>query len=363
MAGNDFHRDNHYVPRFYLKSWESSPKQVWTYRILVPHENVPPWKKHSTKGIAHHAHLYTRIAAGQESDEMERWLDKDFESPAEEPIQKAISDSRLTSEDWRRLIRFVAAQDVRTPSRLLKHLKHWQESMPKLLEETLQETVRVLTAAKARGEKVTAPVTNIPYADLFPVRVTTEIEPDQHVGILRAETVIGRGTWLFGIRHLLSKTADVLHQHKWTILTPPNGMTWFTSDNPVVKLNYNGPDCYDFGGGWGSKGTEILMPLSPSHLLYTRIGYRPPKRGSEVPRVVAEEMRRCIAENADRMIYAAEPDADVSRLRPRVVNAEYVRDEMEQWKSWHEEQTNAEMALSRLPKGNNGEQWGQALKV
>jgi len=198
MPAEGFHRDNHFVPRLYLKSWESSTTQVWTYRVLVPHEKFPLWKPQSTKGIAYHAHLYTRIASGQESDEIERWLDKEFEAPAEEAIQKATSGSRMTAEDWTRLIRFVAAQDVRTPSRFLKHLKHWQESMPKLLEETLQETVRVLKAAKARGEKVTAPAMSVPYADHFPVRVTTEIEPDQDVGILKAETVIGRGTWLFG---------------------------------------------------------------------------------------------------------------------------------------------------------------------
>ncbi|WP_183353026.1 DUF4238 domain-containing protein [Geomonas silvestris] len=69
------------MPRLYLKSWGSSSNQVWTYRILAPHERVPVWQEHSTKGIAYHAHLYTRIAAGQENDEIERWLDNDFESP------------------------------------------------------------------------------------------------------------------------------------------------------------------------------------------------------------------------------------------------------------------------------------------
>ncbi|GFO58181.1 hypothetical protein GMST_05060 [Geomonas silvestris] len=39
--------------------------------------------------------------------------------------------------------------------------------MPKLLEETLQETVRVLEAAKARGEKVTAPAKSLPYVSAF----------------------------------------------------------------------------------------------------------------------------------------------------------------------------------------------------
>lgn len=88
LSDRDFHRDNHFVPRLYLKLWETSPKQVWTYPILVSHEKMPLWKERSTRGIAYHAHLYTRLVAGQESDEIERWLDQEYEAPAEEVIKK-----------------------------------------------------------------------------------------------------------------------------------------------------------------------------------------------------------------------------------------------------------------------------------
>src|SRR5205814_31317 len=92
-ASTMFHRDNHYVPRVYLKPWgRESDGRVWTYRVLVEHENVSVWKPFSTKAVANHAHLYTQIAAGIETDQIEKWFDREFESPAEGPIRKAISD-------------------------------------------------------------------------------------------------------------------------------------------------------------------------------------------------------------------------------------------------------------------------------
>jgi hypothetical protein len=71
--------------------------------------------------VAYYSHLYTRIAAGEESDEVEKWLDREFEGPAEESLHKATSEARLTPDDWRRLVCFLAAQDVRTPARFAEH--------------------------------------------------------------------------------------------------------------------------------------------------------------------------------------------------------------------------------------------------
>src|SRR5882757_9387561 len=96
---NPFHRNNHFIPRMYLKLWETPDGKIWTYRILVPHENVSVWKRASTRGVGWHAHLYTQMVAGEETDKVERWLDREFENPAEEPLQKATSDKRLSPND------------------------------------------------------------------------------------------------------------------------------------------------------------------------------------------------------------------------------------------------------------------------
>ena len=348
LADHNFHRDNHYVPCVYLKSWALSPKQVWTYPTLVAHEKVPLWRKRSVRGVAYYAHLYTRIVAGQESDEIEKWLDQEYEAPAEEAIQKATSDARLTPCDWRNLVRFLAAQDVRTPARLVENLQRWHTTMPELLENTLQETLQKLELARTGLTEL--PQAQTPFTEYFPVRVSTEIEPDQEFGKLKAEIIASRGAWLFSIRHLLSKTANVLHQHKWTILSPPKDMSWFTSDDPVIRLNYSSLDQYDFRGGWGSTGTEIFLPLGPRHLLYTQVGKRTPRRGTQFSREQAELIRRLIAEHSHRMIIAEEPDTDVPKLRPRTVSAACVQDEHMQWTMWHKDQTAAERALMGWPE-------------
>jgi hypothetical protein len=343
LTETNFRRDNHYVSCGYLKRWTSSTGRLWAYRILVSHENVPLWKESSIRGIAYHSHLYTRIAAGLESDEIEQWFEHEYETPAEEALQKATSNGRLTPSDWRVLSRFLAAQDVRTPARLVENLQRWYKTLPDLLQNTLQESVQKLELMKSRGENI--PPAESSLARYFPLRIKTETKPNQEFGTLKAETIVGRGLWLFAIKHLLTKTADVLHKHRWTILSPPKGMKWFTSDDPVVRLNYHGPKKYDFGGGWGSEGTEIFMPLSPNHLLYTQIGKRPPLRGTQLSLAKAEMIRRFIAEHAHRIIFAAESDTDVPKLRPRLVSADLFRDEKMQWSKWHEDQTTAERDL------------------
>jgi hypothetical protein len=316
---------------------------VWTYRVLVSHEHVPLWKNSSIRGVAYHEHLYTRVAAGTETDEVERWLDREFEAPAEEAIHKVISNARLTPTDWKQLVRFVAAQDVRTPARLIENLQRWHASFPEFIQTTLERSVRKLEELNRSGTPI--PEDNAPDADYIPLRVTTAIEPGQEVGLLKAETILGRGLWLFSIRHLLTKTLNALHRHRWTILIPPDDLTWFTSDDPVIRLNYYRPGHYDLRGGWGSPGTDILLPLGPRHLLHAVVGKRPPPRGTVLPRSQSEEVRRIIAEHAHRMIIAAERDPDIPQLRPRIVNAEALRRESEQWRNWHAEQTAAEREL------------------
>lgn len=107
--------DNHYVPQSYLKNWSTDGKLL-TYRLLVPHENCELWKGHSTRSIAKHQHLYTYFSGAADSDEVECWLDRDFESPATSSIAKVVREEQLTPGDWNNLFRFALAQSVRPPA-------------------------------------------------------------------------------------------------------------------------------------------------------------------------------------------------------------------------------------------------------
>jgi hypothetical protein len=334
------HRDNHYVPRSYLKRWTHGDLKVWSYRILVSHSRVPLWRESSTRGVAYHEHLYTKLAASGESDEIEHWLDADFETPAESAIERVISDRSLSPADWRLLIRFFAAQDVRTPARLVENLRRWSAELPALMQNTLQSSVTRFAALSSEERQADHGVA-LPDDDL-PLRVTITRSVDEPGGWAKAETISGRGLWLWSMRHVLTSTLRVLYRHRWTILEPPKGMCWYTSDDPVIKLNFTSENDYTFGGGWGSTGTDLLLPLSPNHLLFTQVGKRVPRRGTRMDAAKATLVRRLIAEHAHRYVFAVAPDPFVERVRPRTVDPQALKAEALQWHHWHNEQSEAD---------------------
>jgi hypothetical protein len=332
----------------YLKRFCALDGKVRAYRTLVSHATVNLWNARSPKSLAHISNLYTRIAAGAQSDEIEKWLSHEFEAPAEVPIQKAVSGDRMNRKDWAALIRFLAAQDARTPASIKRNMLRRQSIAQAALDDSMKNLKSALELAKSTGKPITRNDPS-PYSDYLPLKVTKTPIPEQGLVSIKAETIIGRGYYLFGLRTLLTRTVNTLLCHKWTILRPPQGFSWLTSDAPVIKLNYHNPG-YDFGGGWGSKGTNIYMPLDTQHLLFTEVGNaRMPERGSCATVEQATLIRRTMAEHAHNFIFAPSPDPEVERLRPRVVNAEAFKLEAQFWKDWHEEQTKAELELMRTP--------------
>lgn len=333
-------RDNHYVPSVYLKQWATNGL-LPTYRLLVPHERVHLWKRASLKGIAFHRSLYTYIGREGETDEFETWLDRAFEAPAEPVIARAIRGAPLSVDDWQTLVRFTAAQDVRTPRRLREFMDRQAQALPPLMERTLTEGVRKFQDGSWKNQPQPSHPSLAPAPDLFQVKIT---DSGVDMATVRVETTIGRRMWIACCRMLLEQTLHRLIRHRWTIWRAPPGLTWPTSDNPVVRLNYYGLGQYDLRGGWGRTNGEILMPLSPTALLYTKVGERPPPRGSIMPEPVAQSIRRILVENTDRMVFD-QTESDVPLLRPRHVDAAAWAQEQEAWKNWDPEQSAAEHAV------------------
>lgn len=159
---------------------------------------------------------------------------------------------------------------------------------------------------------------------------------------VKVEILMGRGYWHFAMEHALTNTVEVLRKHKWSVLKPCEGLTWFTSDDPVILLNCSADGRYDFGGGWGSHGSQILLPLSPSHLLCTTVGQKPLLRGTRLDRTSTQFVRKVIAEYAYGHIFAATCDEEIPLLRPRVVNESLYRQQSEIWNNFAEEQARME---------------------
>ena len=96
------------------------------------------------------------------------------------------------------------------------------------------------------------------------------------------KVVVGRGLWFYTMKHTLTTTLKVLHNHKWTILEAPAGLGWFTSDDPVICLNFRSESDYDFDGGWNRARGNILFPLSSRYLMFTKSA--PARIQAEFPR-------------------------------------------------------------------------------
>jgi len=336
-------RDNHFVPKLYLKNFASASNEVYEYRILVPHANVPLWKPVHVAGTGYERNLYTRIVRGEEADDIELWLNREFETPANEPLRRVLNDRELSRGDWEILTRFLASQIVRTPAFLIKNLPRWNRMAPKVLEQTLNDVENHLRKAKEMDRKViTDDATR--YTEYLPMRVERKDLPEEGKVQFTTKMVVGRGFWFWSMKLLLTRTLKILQKHKWTILEAPNRLAWFTSDDPVICLNFRSEGEYDFGGGWNRIRGNILFPLSSRHLMITEIGADSyPRR---VPsRYHARLFRRIIAEHAHRRIYSTYLDHQIPRLKPRVVDASAFQKERALWSTWYEDQFKAEQAL------------------
>lgn len=336
------HKDNHYVPQLYLKQWSINGK-IPTYRLLVPHEKIPLWKDHSLRGIAFHQHLYTYVVGQEETDELERWLDQEFEAPAEEAFRRAVNNERMSPENWKNLIRFAVAQDVRTPANLKKFLFRQVESLQELMDEVVENSVKKLEHAAVSGVKL--PICQAGFSNKLPFKVSVNRTADDRSEV-QTKIILGRKLWLWSVRHLLTETIEKVSYNRWTILHAPSGVLWPTTDNPVIKLNFYNTDKYNFDGGWGVPKCDIFFPLSPRHLLHCSVGRRSWPRGTILDQPTAVFIRKIIIEHADRYIFD-KGKSDVHLIRPRIVNSNIYKKEQAAWKSWHQEQSEAERSLFR----------------
>jgi hypothetical protein len=334
-------RDNHFVPQLYLKNFASASGEVCEYRVLVSHFNVPMWKLVNVAGTGYEKNLYTRIVRGEEADDIEQWLGREFESPAKGPLERVLTDKDLKDEDWRILVRFLASQIVRTPAFLINNLPRWNQMAPQVLDQTLRDVEARLRTAKTGREIVRE---SAPHTEYFPMRIDRKDLPEEKRVQFTTKLVVGRGLWFYTMKHTLTKTLKVLHRHKWTILEAPVGLGWFTSDDPVICLNFRSESDYDFNGGWNRQRANILFPLSPRHLMITEIGADPYPR--KVPsRYHARLFRRIIAEHSHRRIYASAEDRKILQLKPRIVDQFAFQNERVLWEAWYEDQSKAEQSL------------------
>lgn len=329
-------RRSHYIPEAYLRGWSQDGLRVHAYRLLVPRPDYPVWQRRSISSLGVWDDLYTSMEEGQEHDEIERWLNREFETPAAIPLAKVRRGEGLSADDFRHLARYLACLDVRTPEAYLEARERARASVPRLLKSVL----RGLRGARAdRPQRLAAPAPAPPLTRPVPeLPIAFRQERKGRQVEVSAEVTIGRQLWLHSLVGLLTNAVRVLSDHSWQILEAAKGYSWFTCDHPVLRLNFESPTRYDLHGGWNRKGGDLMLPLSPTHMLHTRIGYRE----SSHDRLSVEQtklIQRILAQRAGRWIFAHREMVRAEALRPRSVDMEAFSHEESGRRNWHRDQT------------------------
>lgn len=313
---------------------------VHAYRTLVPRHDRRLWDYCSTKSIAVRRDLYTSVAQGRESDRIERWLNDEVENPAQAVLDRLSRGTPLTRSDRKTLARYIASLDARSPVFYHQHT----EMVSTHIEGVLNDTMKVVLAAFERGKRPPElPANNLPSPS---IAVTVDRgEPGADNASLRVNVIVGREMWLEAIERIVDKLSVALESLDWRVVGPHDGWTWYTTDYPLLKLNYYDSGQYDLRGGFGSIGTEIILPLSPTDVLFAQVGK--PAKLSKCSIDQTLLIKRFIAEHAHRWIVSASPVKHAAWFRRRVVSLEKYKSEEEGWKQFHGEQSQAVFELHR----------------
>lgn len=326
--------NNHYVPQFYLRNFSKDKNKIWVYSLLVPHTKVPYWEEKSIKHVAVWKDFYTRIDGTDEIDDFEKWFNTDFETPAEPIISKLINGEIISKQESVILTKYVLSQHIRVPAQLGKTLNTATRSFQKVLnsnpfEKLDKEAIQNYTPKDDENAK------------LLPIKVNVDME----ARAAEVKAVVGRGVYLYALKSLMTNTVKKVQNQNWQVLHAAPGLSFPTSDNPVICLNYRSINDYDFNGGWGRKNGNIIMPISPQLILFTQIGSTRKFVEADYSPYWSKFFRKLIIEHAYRYVYAEERQRHMLAINPRSVNLELFLEEKKAIEGWNEEQIRAEREL------------------
>ena len=325
----DITHKNHYVPQFYLKNWSQDRKKIWVYSLLVPHAKVPYWQKKSIEYVAVWNDFYTQYNGEKEVDDFEKWFNKEFETPAEPVIQKLIDNKPIARQEEILLTHYVMAQDLRVPARVndildctRNTINDYFDSFPSI---SIKEEIKKASYYSESNVKL-------------PIKVHLNKEKRQ----VEFKAFVGRSFYLNTLKYTLTTTVKQAEKRKWHVIHVADGISFPTSDNPVIRLNlyksYNNyrKNKYDFKSGWGNKHGDIIMPLSPKHVLISENGIKgnTPNLNNSV--YWSEFFRKIIIEHAYRYVFAYEKQKGMLSINPRRVNKERFLAEKNTMNIWHE---------------------------
>lgn len=342
---------NHYVPRFYLRRWSSNGNSIWDYRVVVDNDHEKYWKTTSLKATATWDDLYTQHIDGADDDSVEDYLCNHFESPASEVLKKLDCGHALSARDLAVLADYWLIQYLRTPA----FMKKSAELTEGLFDSVVKSTVESVKY-QLMNKKSNVPMRRVPSKSAgspFPQQ-PLEVDLDSESQEITVRISTGRNGYLASLNSLINGvTGTSVHSCNWSIARAPVGSHFYTSDNPAIVfgLSADGSVIVD-GLDLGQRNVYLVLPLDMHKVLLARVGSAPLSNPYLLTGESVALINEAICKTAFRHIYSNAKDDSVRRIRPRLVDRSFVKEEMSIRKAWNEAQASLEQEHEEWLKRN-----------
>jgi hypothetical protein len=283
MPSDRKNENHHYVPQFYLRHWCAADGKMWVY----PVENGRCGFRASPKNFATEKGLYdtsdVQHLAGIDVEGFLSRIEGIFDSRWPE-----VFDGTMDNETKMNISRFLALMHLRHP----KHKEQVQKT--KALFRTIADKVR------AQGHDRFEVVHPDGTKNIIPVSEMEEFTRDTP-----ANAKLG---FLNAMHQSMEDLAKVICARKWgVIISMHNEPVYLTSDTPLVV--HRGTCTKQFFG-FGTPGTEVTFPISPTKLLRISDVYE--EDGLHYPLISLGDLNEPIILNAARFVFSHQELKDVN---------------------------------------------------
>lgn len=331
-------RNNHFVPQMYLQNWAHNERRIYNYHLLVPHPHYPVWSNESIEHTASIQNLYVRENNSVEIDDFESDFNERFETPAKRPLEKITSGLSLSKAEWETVNNYILAQYVRTPDFYFRVTNLFMNIMPGTIGDVSKQ-LSTPSLIKQRNVKRDAGIIE---DNLIPFSLILRPDSaDEDTIMAKFETVVGKSTWLYAIKHSLADDSTLRNEFakfEWSVVTSHPNIKWPTSDIPLVLFDPLGKNANFVG--LKSYGLLVLFPISPSKVLIRRERDIVPLQYN-ADYDLSRTIKWLIVRSAYLYIYSQTQDEEIPKMRPRLVDeSEFkrIRNEFSEWHSKYREQ-------------------------
>lgn len=279
-------RRHHYLPQFYLRSFTPDAERIW---VFDREENT--FRQQGLEQTAIHKDFYTVTGPdGCKTDAVEKLLAK-IEGDTKQIVSR-LDDHKPKGEgeDLSTLMMFVALMQTRVPAfdrqqnELTEQSIRWWCKAQHPTPETVADSFR--DYQEETGENL------------------ENIDPNEFFQMIRDDQFEIENPRQNNVKMMLDlslKTAPVLDQLHWVVLSAPTGSAFITSDNPFTVVQPPGFDSNGQGYGILTPGATTVMPLSQKTCIMFS-GETWPKQYATARKDFVRHINYLIAANSERFV-------------------------------------------------------------